>query len=123
MRTNFLVPLFIGVLFLPAGFASAKAWSDASGDNFTLKFGFVTPSLNSEFKPGNNAPNKVIFKPSSPSKLTVGAGYGPFAASYGTPGIMSDQDKAEYGESKISDWQFRFFGDVHTFDFFYQKEK
>lgn len=101
--------------------ARAKSWSDASKRTWTLKLGFVTPSLNSEFKYEKNSPDKVIFQPSSPSKFTLGAAYGPFSASYGVPGIMSDKNKAEMGESKISDWQVRFFGDVHTFDFFYQK--
>ncbi|WP_413290161.1 DUF4421 family protein [Bdellovibrio sp. HCB337] len=101
--------------------AFAKSWSDASKGSLTLKLGFVTPSLNSEFKPDKESNDKVVYRPSSPTKFSIGAAYGPFSGSYGTPGVMSDEQKAEQGESKISDWQFRFFGDVHTFDFFYQK--
>lgn len=108
-------------LFGAPTLSQARSWSETSKDAITLKLGFVTPSLNSEFKPEEKSQQKVIYQPSSPTKLSIGAGLGPFSVTYGTPGVMSDEEKAKKGESKIDDWQFRFFGDVHTFDLFYQK--
>lgn len=120
--------LLLALLFAAPVFAAEpavpepeKRWEPVAPRTLTVQLGYRTPALDFTL---TNEGHDVEYTSKVASQTYAGIAYGSFGiAGAVSNGNLSDEDKARYGSSRANDWQFRFFGEKFTWDFFYQDYK
>lgn len=112
--------MMVQLLFLPLAFAAR--WTAPSENRPSFKIGIVGTTLSMDIsdEKGEIKP-QIKYRPNSLGRLVFGVEYLGYGLSAGlTPKGDSTRD-AQYGSTNGIDYQFRFFREENTFEFFYQK--
>jgi hypothetical protein len=110
------------LILASAAFGAGNVEELPSG-TWGLKFALIGPSLDMQIESVDKKSlvvPKVQYRPRASSLTSLGFSYGPFGGSVSQVNPSSKEVIDYYGDSKVSDYQFRFFGKKYTFDFFYQ---
>lgn len=100
----------------------ATNWTAPRENAPTFKVGITGASLDTTIKdPKDNSKTQIQYTPNSLGRLTVGIEYLGFGASAGFASDYKQEDIRLKGKTSGQDYQFRFFKEQNTFDFFYQK--
>lgn len=98
------------------------AWVEPSSRTVMARIGIVTPSLDFSVEPIERLNlEEIAYQPSTRSKTSVGLAFGSLGLSLGLSNPVSNEDKNMYGESRVNDWQLRFYGKYATWDIIYQE--
>lgn len=100
---------------------ATEYWMPLPPRTLSARIGFQNPMLSLTLNPPSDTEGMdVRYEPNVPMRVAVDFAYGPFVALVsGSTGLGTDE-KRLYGESRVIDWQFRFFGRRLTYDFVYQ---
>lgn len=112
--------LKFAVLLAGFGVCRAEARIDDSRD-LTIRFGVTVPRLELEATPRESAAPKLRFKPNAPNKTFLSFAYDWFGATASAVSPVSSESERLQGESKASDYQFRFHFTHFSAEVFYQK--
>lgn len=123
--------LWLALLGLHGGSAGAQqpkvekqgeaAWVEPAPGELLARIGVITPSLSFSVEPIARLNQPTIeYQPSAKSRTAVGVSYGPVGLSLGLNNPIPEDDRARNGESRVTDWQFRFYGKHATWDIVYQ---
>jgi hypothetical protein len=95
---------------------------DLPKGTWSVRYGGFTPSLNMTIERAAKQYDfpKVVYNPHADNLSSLGVSYGPFGGSISWLNPTKPGTDFYYGDSTVSDYQFRFFGKKYTFDFFYQ---
>lgn len=98
------------------------AWIEPHPKTVLARIGVITPSLDFSVEPIERlGQNDIEYRPSTKSKTAVGVAFGSLGLSLGISNPVSADDKNMYGESRVNDWQLRFYGKYATWDVVYQE--
>ncbi len=112
----------IVVFFGSINLATAKSWDGYADKAATFRFGFVAPAIRQYLNnPGNPQAKTLDYEPNIQTKFGLGVSYGKFGLSTSFAPAPTPDSEQKYGKTTASDYQLRFFGDVHTYDLFYQR--
>ncbi len=100
----------------------AATWSKDAKNTLGVKLGAEAPGLNMELNPSSPVPgvDTIKYNPHSIGNIFASFSYGAIGLRLSTNTTPDDESRRLYGDSKIQDWQFRFYGKYATYDFFYQ---
>jgi hypothetical protein len=104
---------------LDVGIASAKELDKRS---ITTKFGFAVPTLEIKTapKPEFSSGAPLTFKPNYPTKTFLSFGYGIYGVSVSLANPIAEDRSRLYGDSKATDFQFRFYLEKISIEAAYQ---
>ncbi|MGE3757117.1 MAG: DUF4421 family protein [Pseudobdellovibrionaceae bacterium] len=115
----------LGIIFLLLGLAKnihAKNWDGYGHRATTVRMGFVTPKLKQLISnPENSSAKEVDYEPNINSKFGIGLSVGNLALSGSFSQRKDQSSESHFGQTTSTDYQIRFYGDVHSYDIFYQR--
>ncbi len=113
---------FFAILLMLHSQVSAATWSKDAKNTLGIKLGAEAPGLNMELNPSSPTPgvDTIKYNPHSIGNIFASFSYGAFGLRLSTNTTPDNESRRLYGDSKIQDWQFRFYGKYATYDFFYQ---
>lgn len=110
--------LFLALALVPL-FGLAN-WSKQPEDNLKVEVGVVTPNLSFEIMaPEGLSQSLIKYSPNTQSKTSLGLSYRNIGISASSANSTSEESQLNYGNSRSTDLQFRFFG-KRTYELFYQ---
>jgi hypothetical protein len=110
------------ILNLISSSCLAANWSADPAGTWIIKSGIKVPTLEMKiFGDPEKIEPELHFRPNSPTQYFLSLSTGPIslAGSFNTP--PTELEKALYGESKVTDYQLRFYQKFIAFDLFYQR--
>lgn len=122
MRILLFIAVFLSATSLFAADPSEGIrWSDIPENTLGVKLGVQTPALDYELSGAGD--KEIRYSSRVASQTFLGLTYGPFGLSGSFSNSPTAEDKAKYGTTRASDFQFRFYGRRFTWEFFYQNYK
>ncbi len=102
---------------------TSRKWTKSKKDTLAVSMGLLNTDLGLEWQEKDNRAPILFYKTNKQPHIFLNLSYRSFALSVSFLDLNHTLNPDKYGETSATDYQFRFYGDRWTPEFFYQKYK